>query len=443
MDGKEMLKKLGHLSDVKTMKDVRQLTTAMFPGTHCPLMGAAMAIRGIKGAAMLIVGTDECAYYTKHMTLDSEEFGGVDGRCYSVVLQTQDVTFGCAGKIEAAFAELAEYQPEAVYIVTTCVPELIGDDMDAIAAQMEDQYEIPVMAVHTEHFKCDNHLPGLERTLTASFELMENCPCNGSVNLLGQRMGSFEDTELCHILKESGVKIGMQLPCGCTVEDIRRGAAAKVNIVVNDIALPLAKKMQKKFQIPYVIFDKYSDPDRILQAYQTLFAYLELPVNPRVEQLYQEAATAFAKGKENLGGIPYIYGNTPFSCFELNRFMVSMGMIPQIIQISRFGEEDEPDMQAILKVLDPYVTKSANIAPLQYIYDVLHPYLYLGHEYAARLRKKGIAMVRTDRASSMMGFEITSFVVEELIRAAKEAKELHDGTAGIPSEHPMSKGVKA
>ena len=46
MNGNEMLKKLGRLSEITSMKDVRQLTTAMFPGTHCPLMGAAMAVRG-------------------------------------------------------------------------------------------------------------------------------------------------------------------------------------------------------------------------------------------------------------------------------------------------------------------------------------------------------------------------------------------------------------
>ena len=168
MNGNEMLKKLGRLSEITSMKDVRQLTTAMFPGTHCPLMGAAMAVRGIQDAYMLLVGTDECAYYTKHMTLYSQDFGGVDGRCLSVVLDAQNVTFGCAAKMEEAFDELVrEYHPKAVFLVTTCIPELIGDDMDAIAGGLSQQYDIPVMAVHTEHFKCDNHLPGLERTITA------------------------------------------------------------------------------------------------------------------------------------------------------------------------------------------------------------------------------------------------------------------------------------
>ncbi len=58
------------------MKDVRQLSHAMFPGTHCPLMGAAMAVRGIQDAYMLLVGTDECTYYTKHITLYSQDLRG-------------------------------------------------------------------------------------------------------------------------------------------------------------------------------------------------------------------------------------------------------------------------------------------------------------------------------------------------------------------------------
>lgn len=120
--------------------------------------------------------------------------------------------------------------------------------MDAAADALTEPLRRPVMAVHTEHFKCENHLPGLERTITACFSLMGKLPCDGSVNLLGQRMGSFEDTELSGILQRAGVKIGLQLPCGCTVADVKRAAAAKVNIVVNEIALPLAQKMQTNFR---------------------------------------------------------------------------------------------------------------------------------------------------------------------------------------------------
>lgn len=428
MDGNKLLAQMKKLRDVETIKDVKSLTAAMFPGTHCPLMGAAMAVRGIKDSMMIIIGTDECSYYTKHMTIHSDEYGGLDGRVVSVTLDGHDVTFGCVKKVEAAFREVVdEYHPSAVFLVTTCVVEIIGDDFDAVADALTEEYGIPVMAVHTEHFKCENHMPGIERTITACLPLMKKMPCDGSVNLLGQRLGNFEQTELSRVLKNAGVKIGMQLPCGCTVDEIRNATAAKVNIVVNEIALPLARKMKAKFGIPYVFFDKFVDPDRIAECYRALFDVLQMPLPDEICTLHKQAKDLVDSGREKLGGVSFIYGNTPFRSFEYSRFMAQLGMIPQIIQTSAIKDEDRDDIAAILAVSDPYVTKTANIAPLQYIYDVLHPMLYLGHEYANRLRAKGIAMVRSDGASSMLGFECTMFAIRSLTMAADEAGEIRKG----------------
>lgn len=430
MDGNKLLAQMKKLRNVETIKDVQSLTAAMFPGTHCPLMGAAMAVRGIRDSMMIIIGTDECAYYTKHMTIHSDEYGGLNGRVASVTLDSHDVTFGCVKKVEGAFREVVdEYHPSAVFLVTTCVVEIIGDDFDAVADALTAEYGIPVMAVHTEHFKCENHMPGIERTITACLPLMQKMPCDGSVNLLGQRLGNFDQTELSRILQSAGVKIGMQLPCGCTVDEIKNAAAAKVNIVVNEIALPLARKMKAKFGIPYVFFDKFVDPDRIAECYRALFAVLEQPLPEEIDRLHDQAKSAVEAGKAKLEGITFIYGNTPFRCFEYSRFMTRLGMVPQIIQTSAIQDEDRSDIADILAVSDPYVTKTANIAPLQYLYDVLHPMLYLGHEYANRLRAKGIAMVRSDGASSMLGFECTMFAVRSLTMAADDMREIRKGGA--------------
>ncbi len=426
MNGKELLGKLGKLGDITSMKDVAPLTAALFPGAHCPLMGAAMAVRGIEDAVIMIIGTDECSYYTKHMTLYSEEFGGVTGRCVSVVLDSRDVTFGSKKKLETAMKELVEeYKPKVVFLVTTCVVEIIGDDADALADAMSEKFQISVLPVHTEHFKCENHMPGLERVITACFQIMEKQPKGETVNVLGQRMGNFASTELYRVLKENQVEIGMQLPCGCSIEEIRRAPQAKLNIVVHPIALPLAQKMEQHFGIPYVFFNKFTQPTHIYEAYKQLFICLKKELPLQLESLYEQAKKSKQTASKELEGITYIYGNTPFDCMEFNQFMVEEGMSPLIIQLSEYEEEkDKQAVEKILEVTNPYVAKSANIAPMQSIYDVLHPNLYLGHEYAARLRKKGIAMVHSDKASNMLGFEVTLFITEELVRAAKEAKDL-------------------
>jgi len=439
MDGKELLSRLKRLSEIENPgKDIHGLTYAQFPGTHCPLMGAAMAVRGIRGAYMMIVGTDECSYYTKHMTIHSEDWGGLMGRCVSVTIDQHDVTFGCARKTEEAFAELMEEAaPEAVYIVTTCVPEIIGDDFDAIAERLSEQYKIPVMAVHTEHFKCENHMPGVERAITASFRMMEERPRNNSVNVIGQRMGRFEDTELYRVLRDAGVPVGAQLPSGCSVEDIRNAASAAVNIVVNDIGLPLARKMKSRFGTPYVFFDKFTDPEHIATAYENLFAFLGVPMPDELGELRRNAEAA-VEAAGTLQGVPFIYGNTPFRCFEACGFMATLGMQPQLIQCHGIADADSEDVERIKAAADPYITQVANIAPLQYIYDELKPKLYLGHEYAERLRKKGIAIVHTDAGGGMLGFEVATYFAQQLIGATKEAAEINTAKEAEESGRGMT-----
>ncbi|WP_337407161.1 nitrogenase component 1, partial [Phascolarctobacterium succinatutens] len=328
IDGNELLGRLNRLSKVQTIKDIPQLTTALFPGTHCPLMGAAMIAGGIKDCLLVIVGTDECSYYTKSLTL-SDRYGGINGRCVSVVLNSHDVTFGSVESTHKAFKEIvAEYQPKCVMLVTTCVIEVIGDDYDAIAEELTKQYSIPVMAVHTEHFKCEDHFPGFERAITACQSIMQPQECDGSVNVLGQRFGDFADTELYALLTKSGVKIGVQLPSGCTSDDIRHAPAAKVNIVVNDIALPLAQAMQEQYNIPYVYFNRFAAPEKILQACQHLFAYLALPLPAEVSAKFDECKALEQETMPVVQGVPYIFGNTQYDCFELNSYLCRLGLVP-------------------------------------------------------------------------------------------------------------------
>ena len=426
MDGNELLGRLNRLSKVQTIKDIPQLTTALFPGTHCPLMGAAMIAGGIKDCLLVIVGTDECSYYTKSLTL-SDRYGGINGRCVSVVLNSHDVTFGSAESMHKAFKEIvAEYQPKCVMLVTTCVIEVIGDDYDAIAEELTKQYSIPVMAVHTEHFKCEDHFPGFERAITACQSIMQPQECDGSVNVLGQRFGDFADTELYALLTKSGVKIGVQLPSGCTSDDIRRAPAAKINIVVNDIALPLAQAMQEQYNIHYVYFNRFAAPEKILQAYQHLFAYLELPLPAEVNAKFDECKALEQETMPVVQGVPYIFGNTQYDCFELNNYLCRLGLVPQLIQSNKLSEANFADIESILTQTDPYICKAANIAPLQYVYDVLHPWFYMGHEFGERLRRKGIALLHSDPAGKMLGFECSSFMLQAVAKAVADAKKFRE-----------------
>lgn len=133
--------------------------------SRCPLAGAAKAVCMIPDAAMLIVGTEECAYYTKSMM--EMKFGG--DNIFSVILDKNDITFGSIDKVEVAIDELAtEYSHKAIYLTTTCVVEVIGDDFTALVQEMSVKHGIDVHLISTNHFSGESAHDGTEKVFAVS-----------------------------------------------------------------------------------------------------------------------------------------------------------------------------------------------------------------------------------------------------------------------------------
>lgn len=136
--------------------------------TRCPLSGAAKAITMIDGAMMLVIGTEECTYYTKA----SLEMKGLGDNCFSVVLNKNDITFGCTETVtDAVYELLSEYKPKSLFLITTCVVEIIGDDFTHLANEVSVKYNIPVKVIQTNHYSGKDGEYGMDLVLNASKEM--------------------------------------------------------------------------------------------------------------------------------------------------------------------------------------------------------------------------------------------------------------------------------
>ena len=430
-DGTKMLHNMKHLSEAANMKQVKPLSYALFPGYHCPLMGAMLTIKEIDDSVMVVIGPDECAYYTQLAT-SGGNMKANGCRIVSVVLDQHDVTFGCQEKMDEAFAELMEeYAPKVVYLVTTCVVEVIGDDIDAMAMGYESQYALPVIVVHAENFKTDDHLPGIEHTLDGSIAAMETQEVCDRVNVLGLRLGDFTKTEVYRHLTESGTEIGLMLPGKASAEQIRTAPSAKCNIVVHPVGLPLANEMQEKFGTPYVVFERYSDPDRIQNSYRQLYSILGKPLPEVLDSLYQAMNNKIDQAKEILAGKTYISGNTALCNYEFHEFMANrLGVKPLLLQISDLDDDSTEFRKNLLEICDPYVTRSANIGAIGYLYSLLKPDFNIGAGNQMELRKNGISTVRMMGAYNTLGFEVCGMVIDAFLGANEEAKMMKNGMSG-------------
>lgn len=152
----------------------------------------------------------------------------------------------------------------------------------------------------------------------------------------------------------------MQLPGNSSVKEIETAPQAAVNLVVHPVGLSLAKKM-KKFGTPYVVFERYSDPDRIYHAYKELFEILEKQMPEKLSDWHQKAKERTENAKPILKGKTYFSGNTALCNYELHSFLTSLGMEPLLLQISDLTAQDEQWRKEILTHCDPYVTRAANI----------------------------------------------------------------------------------
>ena len=412
--GADILHNIRRLSEVKEQRDIKPLMATSFPGTHCPLMGVLMTVRQMPEAVTVIVGTDECTYYSK-LLANMKIFGSLKKSCVSVVIDDYDVTFGTIKKTKKAVAEIFEAgAPKCIVLVTTCVLEIIGDDYDALVDELEKKYHVPILLVRTEHFQCMDHLPGIERTLTATAKLMRKMSTENVVNILGNGAPLSQNSALLQLLEQAGVQVGLQLPGKCCLQDLALAARAKLNIVVDELGLELAKQMQEKLAVPYVYFLPMCNPRKVLQAYRELAVALSVELPQTVADSWEECLALEQQVQDKLQGVSYIYGNSPYDCWELNTYLASLGLQPLMIQMSTLKNKDAKN--ELLQYANPYVCKSANLAAMEFVYDKLKPQLYIGRSFTDSLARKGIFGIDSMPGQSSLGFDGCRSLLLQLLK---------------------------
>ncbi len=425
------LEKLKRVSQISTAKDIKQLSLAQFPGTHCPLFGVALTAGYIKGLFVLVVGSDECTYYTKSFSIDrANSLAGLEDNFLSFALTKDDVVFSCQGKVREAVMEIdRRYRPQAILLVTTCILEVIGEDLAALICEVQEQVQAKLLLVKTEHFKCDNHIPGIERSLEVMLKLMEEQPRQEkTVNLLGHRYSGVEDTELLKVLRTREVQVHMVLPASSSIDLLKTAPAAALNIVTDFTSLKLAQKMKEKFKVPYVYFEKYLNLERIERGYREIGAKLGLSLEQEVKEMKGQVLKAQQQYQGMLRGKRFLYANTPLLAFELSGFLAALGMEPVLIQARDLYADDEQYLKEILATgHDPYVSRVANIALLRQLYDHLSLDIYIGHENPMLLMEKGIVQVVLDGVAKKLGFEVPLLVMQALADAISVFKYRRKG----------------
>lgn len=409
------LEVLNRLNEINDDKDIKSLSHAIFPGTHCPLFGVALTASYIKNMPLIVVGTSECTYYTKNFAYHRQK--GKDS-VYSVAIKEKDVVFGAEKKVKDAIKQIIEIEePDAIMVVSTCVPEIIGEDYTSLQYSSEGEIDIPIFVVNTDHFTCNAHIPGMSRSLAVLSSAMSKFDNKEGINILGHRQKNVEETELIKLLTKHNVSINTVIPSKCDIADIQSASKAKLNIVTDMIALDLAKSMKKKFDIDYIYFDKHMNKETITENYEKLGKLLDINLLDELNEEVKKYDELHKTCSELVKGKKLIYGNTPMMAFETVDFLSDLGMEPIFIQVRELYDQDIVYKENISKKgFNPYISRIANIAPLRELYDTMGGDVYIGHENPMLLKQKGLMQITLDEHAQRIGYELPIGIMESLIK---------------------------
>lgn len=406
--------RLNRLSEISTNKDIYGESAAISCGVFCPAFGVAVAAPLIREAAVLVIGTAECTWYARNSCIYHSEEPG-DARFYAGVFEDTDIIFGSRDGIRTALLEIAkDPQIRCIFLVSTCIPEIIGEDLEAIGQAAERECGIPILPIHVAHYdrNCNEFGVAVSQTMKAMVRLMKPQTVKpGKVNLLGRNFhggteGSLKDSELLRLLNEHGVVLNRIIPEPGSIENLERAPEAALNIVTNEVGRELAIAMESQFGTPYVFFEPSFELDKIRSGYQQLAGYLAIPIQEVIEKAHQNALLQLQAARQELAGKTFVIGGRPPDAIEAAAFLTAQGMVPQLINAYRLTDNSREQIDRILdQGWDPYVNYVANPGAAVSLLPELLPDVYIGFGPVGYLKQLGIRHLERLLPPGKIGFE--------------------------------------
>jgi nitrogenase molybdenum-iron protein beta chain len=234
------------------------------PRYTCALGGALATLRTIPRAIPIVHASAGCGHNLHNANNPGGGYVG-GGYCGGLSLPSsnvveRDIVFGGEDRLREQITTSLEVMDGDVYLVLTgCMVEMIGDDLDAVVTEFAEA-EKPVIAVHTPSFR-GNSFTGYELVLCAlakKYVAKQAVKEPLSVNVLG--IVPVQDVfwegnlkELKRLLERLGLRVNTLFGEGEGLESIRTAGAASLNIVVSDIyGLEAARVFEQVHDIPYI-----------------------------------------------------------------------------------------------------------------------------------------------------------------------------------------------
>lgn len=174
---------------------------------HCMPLGGVIAFKGIEGAMVLVHGSQGCSTYMRLANI--EHFNEPVDIASSSLNEKQTIYGGEANLCRAMDNVFRVYRPRVLGILTTCLAETIGEDLQRIVGQYRQERDLDgaeIVPVETPSY-AGSHTEGYwaaTRAVVAHFA--RPTPKHGRVNVIVPHISPADIREIRRILELMGVE---------------------------------------------------------------------------------------------------------------------------------------------------------------------------------------------------------------------------------------------
>lgn len=227
-------------------------------GESCAFDGAMIVLQPIADAAHLVHGPITCAGNSWEGRGTVSDKGTLHRRGFTTDMRELDIVYGSDRKLFKAIMETRDrVAPKAIFVYSTCLSGLIGEDINAVCEKASKELDIPVIAVNAPGFVGPKNLGNR----IAGEVLLEHVIGRGEpdvltgaeINILGEYNIAGDLQHVEDILQQAGIRVLSRITGNASFGEIMHAHRARLNVLVCGRALVnVASAMNSRYGIAYV-----------------------------------------------------------------------------------------------------------------------------------------------------------------------------------------------
>jgi len=275
----------------------------------CAFEGAQISLFPFADCAHIVHSPATCLNASWETRQTKTSYDGTDftqmGFCTDI--GPNELIFGGEKKLNEGIDYVVDnYAPKGIFVYSTCVTALTGEDIDAVCRAKEAEYGIPVVPVHAAGFLGNKNFGsrlGGEAVLESLIGRKEPpTTTKFDLNLIGEYNVTGDMWQYTPLLEKLGIRVLSTLSGDGRVESIQYAHRAKLNVIVCAKSLvTFTRHMNEKYGIPFVSVSFYgkTDTSNALRSIAEAFGDAELIAKTDAliadEEAKLEAKLAFFK----------------------------------------------------------------------------------------------------------------------------------------------------